>query len=137
MRAPMSSQRPNSHTYLCPTGFVHSPFGHDGKVGRLAGGLGWFSAVELIREEGASLAAELLSVAQLEEALGTMPADTRLSWERLTAVRAPLAVWERTIRLDQPPGGGVVHVTPDSLSDGGKHEDPSAAGGGGAGGVPG
>ena len=39
-------------TLLRPTGFVDSPFGHDGKVARLAGGLNWFAAVELIRVEG-------------------------------------------------------------------------------------
>ena len=33
--------------YLRPTGFVDAPFGHDGKVARLAGGLLWFSAVEI------------------------------------------------------------------------------------------
>ena len=37
---------------LRPTAFVDSPFGHDGKVARLAGGMNWFSAVELIRVEG-------------------------------------------------------------------------------------
>ena len=35
-----------TRTFLRPTAFVDSPFGHDGKVERLAGGLCWFSAVE-------------------------------------------------------------------------------------------
>ena len=39
-------------TLIRPTGFVDSPFGHDGKVARLAGGMNWFAAVELIRVEG-------------------------------------------------------------------------------------
>jgi dihydropteroate synthase len=34
-----------------PTGFVDSPFGHDGKVARLAGGLNWFASVELLTVE--------------------------------------------------------------------------------------
>ena len=38
-------------TLLRPTGFVDSPFGHDGKVARLAGGMNWFSMVELISIE--------------------------------------------------------------------------------------
>ena len=41
-----------SRTLIRPTAFVDSPFGHDGKVARLAGGLNWFSAVELIQVEG-------------------------------------------------------------------------------------
>ena len=39
-------------TLLRPTAFVDSPFGHDGKVARLAGGLNWFAAVELIQRRG-------------------------------------------------------------------------------------
>ena len=39
-------------TLIRPTGFVDSPFGHDGKVARLAGGLNWFAAVELLKVEG-------------------------------------------------------------------------------------
>ena len=37
-------------TLIRPTAFVDSPFGHDGKVARLAGGLNWFAAVELIAD---------------------------------------------------------------------------------------
>lgn len=37
-----------SRVYLRPTAFVDAPFGHDGKVARLAGGLIWFSSVEAI-----------------------------------------------------------------------------------------
>ena len=39
-------------TLIRPTAFVDSPFGHDGKVARLAGGLNWFAGVELIAIEG-------------------------------------------------------------------------------------
>ena len=39
-------------TLLRPTAFVDSPFGHDGKVARLAGGLNWFRAVEMIWSMG-------------------------------------------------------------------------------------
>jgi dihydropteroate synthase len=36
-------------------------------------------------------------------------------------------VGPRTIRLDQPQVVGIVNVTPDSFSDGGRHEDPQVA----------
>jgi dihydropteroate synthase len=38
-------------TYLRPTAFVDAPFGLDGQVARLAGGLLWFSAVEWIETQ--------------------------------------------------------------------------------------
>ncbi len=55
-------------TLIRPTAFVDAPFGHDGKVARLAGGLIFFSAVELLRIEGnRGVSAELVPVAGLEE----------------------------------------------------------------------
>ncbi len=116
-----------ARTYLRPTGFVDSPFGHDGKVARLAGGLGWFSAVETIREDGGRISRELIPVERIEAAIDNMPADAECLWGGLTAPRSPLAVGERTIRLDQPQVVGIVNVTPDSFSDGGKHQDPAVA----------
>ena len=54
-------------TLLRPTGFVDSPFGHDGKVARLAGGLNWFAAVELLTvEDGKRVGAELVPVEGIE-----------------------------------------------------------------------
>jgi dihydropteroate synthase len=112
-------------TLIRPTAFVDSPFGHDGKVARLAGGLNWFAAAELIRiESGKRVATELLPVDRLEERL-----DDELSeqWERLTGQHAPLKLGERTVRLDQPQVMGIVNVTPDSFSDPGQLEDPGVA----------
>ena len=61
---------------LRPTGFVDSPFGHDGKVARLAGGLSWFSAVEAIEWDGSRRAStELIPVERLIETIGNMPSD--------------------------------------------------------------
>ena len=106
--------------YLRPTGFVDAPFGHDGKVARLAGGLQWFSAVEIVRENEA----ELVPVAGIEARLG----DTEHAiWKRLTSVRPPLALGERVVRLDQPQVIGILNVTPDSFSDGGRFGDGEAA----------
>ena len=100
-------------TYLRPTGFVDAPFGHDGKVARLAGGLSWFGAVEILREDGA----ELVSVEGIEARLSEAE---QAIWENLTRPRAPLQLGERVIRLDQPQVVGILNVTPDSFSDGGR-----------------
>ncbi len=114
-----------SRTYLRPTGFVDAPFGHDGKVARLAGGLLWFSAVELTVMDGTTrVSTELVPV---EELAARLTAELAPLWERITGARAPLAVGARTIRLDQPQVVGIVNATPDSFSDGGRHEDPAVA----------
>jgi len=108
-------------TLIRPTGFVDSPFGHDGKVVRLAGGLNWFAHVELIHEDGHR---ELLPVDSVEQRLdGALATD----WARLTSARPALQLGDRTVRLDQPQVMGIVNATPDSFSDGGRYVDAGAA----------
>jgi len=65
-------------TLIRPTAFVDSPFGHDGKVAQLAGGLIWFSAVELLSVEGNKrVASDLVPVEQVESRLD---AETSAQW---------------------------------------------------------
>ena len=112
-------------TLVRPTAFVDSPFGHDGKVARLAGGLNWFTAAELLRiEANRRVSAELVSVGGIESRFDE---DMAAQWRALTSPRAPLQLGERTIRLDQPQVMGIVNVTPDSFSDGGQFADSAAA----------
>jgi dihydropteroate synthase len=112
-------------TLLRPTGFVDSPFGHDGKVARLAGGLNWFSAVELIRVEGnGRVATELVPVEGVDSRFDD---DMAAQWKALTGTRSPLQLGERTVRLDQPQVMGIVNATPDSFSDGARFADAAAA----------
>ena len=108
-------------TLLRPTGFVDSPFGHDGKVARLAGGLSWFAQVELIHGDGRR---EMVPVDGIESRF-----DDAMSvqWASLTGPRVPLKMGERTIRLDQPQVMGIVNATPDSFSDGALFADDAAA----------
>ena len=110
-----------ARTLIRPTGFVDSPFGHDGKVARLAGGLNWFASAEFIHEDGRR---ELVPVEGIEDRFDDgMAAD----WGRLTGPRAPLQIGARTVRLDQPQVMGIVNATPDSFSDGGTYGDARAA----------
>jgi dihydropteroate synthase len=114
-----------TRTLIRPTAFVDSPFGHDGKVGRLAGGLNWFAAVELIRVEGhARTGTELLSVEGIENRFDD---GLAAQWQALTASRPALQLGERTVRLDQPQVMGIVNATPDSFSDGGQFPDAASA----------
>jgi len=112
-------------TLIRPTGLVDSPFGHDGKVARLAGGMSWFASVELLSVEGNKRAsAELVPVEGIEARFDD---DLSTQWTALTASRAPLQLGERTIRLDQPQVMGIVNATPDSFSDGGRFADAATA----------
>jgi dihydropteroate synthase len=119
--------------FLRPTGFVDSPFGHDGMVARLAGGMQWFSQVEIIGWNGSKRTSTyLVPVERMFESVADRPEDERLAWERLTSARAPLQVGARTVRLDQPQVMGILNVTPDSFSDGGRFENGDAAADAGA-----
>ena len=112
-------------TLLRPTAFVDSPFGHDGKVARLAGGMNWFGMVELIRvEANCRVAAELVPVEGIKDRFDD---DMAAQWKALTGARKPLQLGSRTVRLDQPQVMGIVNATPDSFSDGGQFADAAAA----------
>src|SRR5947209_9127085 len=114
-----------ARTLVRPTAFVDSPFGHDGKVARLTGGLNWFAAVELITVEGhARVSTELVPVDGIEQRFDDSLAA---QWQAITSPRPSLRLGERTIRLDQPQVMAVVNATPDSFSDGGQFADAAAA----------
>ena len=109
-----------SRIYLRPTAFVDTPVGFDGQVARLAGGLAFFSAVEAITvESGQRVSAQLVPIDRIDD-LGQ---DALPIFARITAARQPLALGERIVRLDQPQVMGILNMTPDSFSDGGKHLD--------------
>jgi dihydropteroate synthase len=112
-------------TLIRPTGFVDSPFGHDGKVARLAGGMGWFGMAELIRVESQGRSAtELVAVEGIESRFDD---DMAAQWEALMKPRPPLQLGERIVRLDQPQVMGIINATPDSFSDGGQFADAASA----------
>ena len=114
-----------TRTLLRPTAFVDSPFGHNGKVARLAGGMTWFAAIELLRvEDHERSSAELVSVEGIEERFDD---DMAAQWKALISARPPIQLGERTIRLDQPQVMGIINATPDSFSDGGQFADAAAA----------
>jgi len=114
--------------YLRPVAFVDAPFGLDGKVARLAGGMTWFSAVEAISLEGDRPGpAELVPVERIGEWLDRAGAEALAAWRRIIAPRAPLKLGERVVRLDQPQAVAILNVTPDSFSDGGRFAGESDA----------
>lgn len=114
----------SARLYLRPVQFADSPIERDGELARLAGGLGWFSAYELIAvTDGKRVLQRTIPVADL-------PDDPRLRAiaTRITSPRPALQLGERTLRFDQPQVMGILNVTPDSFSDGGTHGgDPAVA----------
>ena len=108
--------------HLRPIQFVDTPVGRDGEVARLAGGMLWFSAYEVIEDDRR----RTVAIADLD----TLLTDERAAklHAAITAPRAPLVLGERTLRFDQPSVAGILNVTPDSFSDGGTlHDDPASA----------
>lgn len=128
----MTSIPASARLYLRPTAFVSAPFDRDGQVLRLAGGMLWFAALDVIAvAEGRRVADALVPVERLDAFLDslapTQAVDARATIARLTAPRAPLRLGERVVRLDQPQVMAILNMTPDSFSDGGDHEDAGAA----------
>ena len=119
--------------YFLPTAFIASPFGYDGEAARLAGGLVWFSAYEVIAvEDGRRAATRLVPVRDIDGFIAGLTDKqaeaARRTVARITAPRPPVQLGSRTLRFDQPQVMLILNMTPDSFSDGGVHgDDPAAA----------
>jgi dihydropteroate synthase len=111
--------------YLRPVHFIESPQHYDGQTARLAGGLIWFSAVEVVARHGANTIRVIVPVCDWEATLESLSKNiaerAALLFERLTSARSALQLGERVVRLDQPQVMGILNLTPDSFSDGGKY----------------
>jgi len=117
--------------YFLPTAFVAAPFGVDRQVARLAGGLVWFSAYEVIAfDGGVRTATRLVPIAEVDEFVASLGADqaeaARVTLQRITAPRPAMELGGRILRFDQPLVMLILNMTPDSFSDGGAHLDAPA-----------
>lgn len=124
---------PTARLYPRPTGFIDAPFGFDGQFARLAGGMQFFSAWEIIAVDGGRRVGQwLVPVSEIDATLtglaNPQAEALRSLMARANSPRAPLALGERTIRLDQPQVMAILNMTPDSFSGGSDHlDDPAAA----------
>lgn len=128
----LNSLPADARLYLRPTAFIDSPIGLDGQVARLAGGLSWFSAYDLIAvRQGRRIAQMLVRVEELPGLIAGLPDGQaerlRTLAAAISAPRPVIRAGERMLRLDQPLVAGILNVTPDSFSDGGAHGDDPAA----------
>jgi dihydropteroate synthase len=119
--------------YVRPTGFVDGPLEDPASAVRLAGGSVWFTAVQLIvraatGERVVSVVLPVRDRAYWQTGLPAflLPAFIR-QWEHITVVRLPLEAGSRLLGFARPQVMGILNVTPDSFSDGGKFADPAAA----------
>ena len=119
--------------YIQPLTLVASPQAVGGDAIRLAGGMAYARefAVTVVRD-GEVVQRELATAETIERALERLPDDlgpeAEAQWAGLRAAHPPLQLGERTVRLDQPQVMGILNVTPDSFSDGGKFlDDPEEA----------
>jgi dihydropteroate synthase len=114
--------------YLMPIGLAASPQSEGGDALRLAGGLVYahrFAAIvrragRVTQRLGFTPDSAAETFAGLPETLG---AEAEAQWSALRTAHPPLQLGERTIRLDQPQVAGILNVTPDSFSDGGRFLD--------------
>ncbi|HTG37752.1 dihydropteroate synthase [Sphingomonas sp.] len=124
---------PDARLYLRPVQWVDSPIGLDGRVARLAGGLQWFAAYQLIAVvDGRRVMQRVVPVEALDALVaGASDAQATRLRElamRIVAPRPPIRAGERVLRFDQPQVMAILNLTPDSFSDGGRHDgDPARA----------
>lgn len=123
----LASPPPGARLYLRPIWFADTPVGlAESDFRRLAGGLLWFQSVEA-RWTGADGVPGKAQVplGLLDQWLGLVTdeqaARVGALMTGLTAARAPLALGERVLRFDTPQVMGILNMTPDSFSDGGRH----------------
>ena len=118
--------------YIRPLTFVPGPQSVEGDALRIAGGMVFAREFAVsIRRDGAISERHLLTRAGVEDLLSSLPDglahEARAQWANLALTHPPLECGNRTIRLDQPQVMGILNVTPDSFSDGGKFlDDPDA-----------
>ncbi|MFM1814461.1 MAG: hypothetical protein RLZ98_1156 [Pseudomonadota bacterium] len=91
---------------------------------RLAGGWLDFAAIEVIERNGARVERRIVGLGEfLERDWGRRALNAADMFEAIQAPRSRLA----GLKLDQPRIMGIVNVTPDSFSDGGRHDTAPAA----------
>jgi dihydropteroate synthase len=117
--------------YCRPVCFVDRPHELDAACLRLADSMIWFAAWHITVRDGAAVKSAIVPVAEFGQWIAAMPdalgAAAAVQLAAVRQPRAPLVLGERTIRLHEPQIMGIVNVTPDSFSDGGKHPGPQAA----------
>ncbi|MCH8684724.1 dihydropteroate synthase [Pedomonas mirosovicensis] len=132
-RASLSSLPEEARLYLRPTGLGCVPAHDPSAVRRLAGGMAWFGLVHIIARVGRQRRVSVVApVGEVEALIDGLPAAHReragMQWRNLLKPRPALDMGHgKMLSFDRPAVMGILNVTPDSFSDGGKHVDAQVA----------
>ena len=122
--------------YIYPIALVSSPQAEAGAGGfgavRSGGGLVWASHFALLRRrDGRIVSRQPVAAAAMPAAIARLPdqlaEDGMGQWAGLTRTHPPLLCGAHAVPLDRPQIMGILNVTPDSFSDGGRHGGDSDA----------
>jgi len=111
--------------YIQPLTLAGSPQGFCGDAVRLAGGLSYAREFAVIvAREGEVVSRELATPSTIADVFARLPdalgPEAEEQWVNLRMAHPPLQLGERAVPLDVPQIMGILNVTPDSFSDGGK-----------------
>lgn len=111
---------------LRPVAFVDTPVGLDGRTARIGNSMLWFQAYEAVAiHNGVRVFRDTIPVEHSPDWIAGLPEPlaerATMLVANIAAPRPALQLGERTIRLDLPQVMGILNLTPDSFSDGGKH----------------
>lgn len=121
----------DARIYCRPTCFVDRPHELDDGGLRLGDSLIWFSAWHISLRDQAHISSAVVSVRDWDQWLAAMPSALadRAEAQRKAVVqpKPPLVLGDRTLTFHEPQIMGILNVTPDSFSDGGRHHSADAA----------
>ena len=121
----------DARVYLRPACFVDRPHELDDDCLRIADTLIWFAAWHVSLRDTDGIKSAIVPVPELDGWIAAMPDALAASAQAQRAAalrpRGNLQLGERVVRLGEPQLMGILNVTPDSFSDGGKHVDTAAA----------
>ncbi|WP_422061324.1 dihydropteroate synthase [Sphingopyxis sp.] len=121
----------DARVYCRPACFVDRPHELDDDCLRIADTMVWFAAWHVSLRDNDSVKSAIIAVPELDGWIAVMPdrlADAvRAQRAAVARPRGTMQLGERVVRLSEPQLMGILNVTPDSFSDGGKHVDTAAA----------
>ncbi len=117
--------------YVRPVGLAESPQTFGGATIRLGSSLVWCHLLALETfGNGVLIARQIVPVDGFADALKALPEEqaqrAQTQFANLSRQHPPMALGERMLRFDQPQVMGILNVTPDSFSDGGRFTDNPA-----------
>lgn len=130
-KSALASAPAAARIYCRPTCFVDRPHELYDACLRIADTMVWFAAWHVSLVDGADVRSAVVTVPEFSGWIDAMPSSlSEAARGQVAAVQRPrgnLKLGERTIRLSEPQLMGILNVTPDSFSDGGKHVNSQAA----------